>query len=224
MSQDQIFAGWNEREAIAEAMVPVIGRLYRDDEVEISVFGKVIVKRSVIDILKAHKYARQVEGGDLSVHDTYPVLQVMDKMALSRSHVDIGKLAVKFKEEGNGRSLEDFLDAELADAKKNGDEAPPTDVVLYGFGRIGRLLARILIEKTGGGQHLRLRAIVVRGNKDVATDLAKRAGLLERDSVHGAFQGNIRVDVENSAIIANGNLIKVIYADAPDTIDYTEHQ
>jgi glyceraldehyde 3-phosphate dehydrogenase len=220
VSRENIFADWKEREAIAESMIPVIGRLYRDCEVETSVLGKIIVKRSVINILKAHKYVRQVEGEELSVSDTYPVLQAMDKMDLGRAHVDIGKLAIKFKKEGGDRSLEDFLNEELAGAKKNGDKTEPTDVVLYGFGRIGRLLARLLIEKTGGGQNLRLGAIVVRGK---GGDLEKRASLLRRDSVHGSFMGTITVDEENSALVANGNQIKVIYADAPDTIDYTKY-
>ena len=64
-------------------------------------------------------------------------------------------------------------------------------MVLYGFGRIGRLLARILIEKSGGGKGLRLRAIVVRKGK--GEDLVKRA-LLRRDSVHGPFRGTISID------------------------------
>ena len=220
MSQEQVFADWKEREAVAESMIPVVGRLYRDREVQSSVFGKIIVNRSVINILKAHRFVRQVEGEELSVHDTFPVLQAMDKMDLGRAHIDIGKLAVKFRKEGNGASIEEFLNKELAGALKNGDEAQPTDVVLYGFGRIGRLLARLLIDKTGGGHSLRLRAIVVRGK---GGDLEKRASLLRRDSVHGSFLGTISVDEETSTITANGNVIKVIYADAPDTIDYTAY-
>jgi glyceraldehyde 3-phosphate dehydrogenase len=98
----------------------------------------------------------------------------------------------------------------------------PQDVVLYGFGRIGRLMARILIDKTDGGDCLRLRAIVVRKGK-APNDLVKRASLLRRDSVHGAFDGTIRVDEERQSFVANGNEVKVIYADAPDTIDYTQY-
>ncbi len=97
----------------------------------------------------------------------------------------------------------------------------PQDVVLYGFGRIGRLLARILIEKSGSGEKLRLRAVVVR--KGGAEDLEKRAALLRRDSVHGQFNGIITIDKEENAIIANGNLIRVIYADSPETADYTRY-
>ncbi len=97
----------------------------------------------------------------------------------------------------------------------------PTDIVLYGFGRIGRLLTRLLIEQTGNGQIMRLRAIVVR--KSGANDLEKRVNLLRNDSVHGSFEGTIRVDEENSQIIANGNVIPFIYSDGPDTLDYTEY-
>jgi glyceraldehyde 3-phosphate dehydrogenase len=92
---------------------------------------------------------------------------------------------------------------------------------LYGFGRIGRLLARILIEQTGGGDKMRLKAAVVR--KGSADDLVKRASLLRRDSVHGHYQGTIRIDEEENAIIANGNMIRIIYSDAPESVDYTGH-
>jgi glyceraldehyde 3-phosphate dehydrogenase len=54
-------------------------------------------------------------------------------------------------------------------------------------------------------------------------DLAKRASLLRRDSVHGTFQGTITVDEEQNALIANGNVIKIIYANSPDSIDYTDY-
>ena len=97
----------------------------------------------------------------------------------------------------------------------------PRDVVLYGFGRIGRLMARLLIEKAGGGDVLRLRAVVVR--RSSSDDLAKRAALLRRDSIHGSFKGTIRVDDERNSFIANGNEVKLIHADAPENIDYTAH-
>ncbi len=222
MSQELVFADWKAREALAEAMVPLIGRLYRDRNVETSVFGRLVHKRSVTDILKAHRFARQMmqDQEELSVHDTYPVLEAVDRLGVANAHVDVGKLVIKFRHEGNG-DIEAFLKKEL-DSVIGAPEREPTDVVLYGFGRIGRLLARLLIERTGGGQSLRLRAIVVRrGNAE--NDLEKRASLLRRDSVHGSFKGTIQVDEENQALIANGNMIKVIFADAPDTIDYTDY-
>ena len=221
MSQDQVFTEWKEREAAAEAMIPMIGRMYRDRNIETSVYGRLVVKRSVIDILKAHRFARQMESQELTVLDTYPVLEAIEAMDVQSAHIDIGKMAVKFRKEGNGVDLKTFLEKELASVI-GAEERQGTDVVLYGFGRIGRLLARLLIERTGGGQSLRLRAIVVRkGN--AANDLEKRASLLRRDSVHGSFKGTIQINEETNTIIANGNEIKVIFSDGPDKVDYTEY-
>jgi glyceraldehyde 3-phosphate dehydrogenase len=221
VSQNQVFADWKEREATAESMIPMVGRLYRDRNVETSVYGRLIVKRSVIDVIKAHRFARQIEAEELTVLDTYPVLEALEALDVKSAHVDIGKLAVKYRQEGNGRSLQAFLEEELATVI-GADERQGTDVVLYGFGRIGRLLARLLIERTGGGQSLRLRAIVVRKGK-AANDLEKRASLLRRDSVHGSFKGTIQVDEERNMIIANGNEIQVIFSDGPDQVDYTQY-
>jgi glyceraldehyde 3-phosphate dehydrogenase len=221
VSQDQVFAEWKEREATAEAMIPMIGRLYRDRNVETSVYGRLIVKRSVIDILKAHRFARQMAVDELTVLETYPILEALETLDVSGAHVDLGKMAVKFRESGNGRTMKEFLEEQLASVI-GVEDRHGTDVVLYGFGRIGRLLARLLIERTGGGQSLRLRAIVVRkGSAD--HDLEKRASLLRRDSVHGSFKGTIQIDEENNTLIANGNEIKVIFSNAPDQIDYTEY-
>lgn len=103
MSHEQInqhLSNWTERESTAEAMIPLIGRLYRKNNVVTSVYGRAIINQSVIDIIRAHRFVRQVEDSELSVHDTLPILQAMDKLELGRAHVDIGKLAVKFKEEG----------------------------------------------------------------------------------------------------------------------------
>ena len=213
---------WKAREETAESMIPVIGGLYRKNNVVLSVYGRAIINRSVIDILKAHRFVRQVESEELSVLDTYPVLKAITKLDITACHIDIGKMAVKFRKEGNGATLESFVAAQLEQVEKQGPAGEEgKDVVLYGFGRIGRLLARIMIEKAGGGQGMRLRAIVVRKAK--GNDLVKRASLLRRDSIHGSFKGTIQVDEENSALIANGTYIKIIYANNPSEIDYTKY-
>lgn len=226
---DTCFEDWKQREAIAEAMIPVIGRLYRKNNVITSIYGRAIINQSVIGLLKSHRFVRQVENSELSVHDTYPLLKVLDTLDLGHAHIDIGKLANKYHAVKADVALEDFLKAELAevvgqfDAEEAAHRSEQTkDVVLYGFGRIGRLLARILIEKSGGGNNLRLRAIVVR-NGGADNDLEKRASLLRRDSVHGSFEGTITVDEEGQAIVANGNRIQVIYSDSPSTVDYTQY-
>lgn len=222
---DQCLDEWIDREALAEAMIPLIGQLYRNNQVVTTIYGRGLINHSVISILKAHRFARHRLKGEveLSVHDTYPMLKAISEVKPGPASIDLGKLVAKFKAEGNGRSVQQFVADELADIAGKQDSGPceGKDVVLYGFGRIGRLLARILIERTGSGCGLRLRAIVVR--KGAANDLQKRASLLRRDSVHGPFNGTIIADEEKNTLNANGNLIQVIYSNDPTTVDYTQY-
>ena len=218
------FPDWKEREALAEAMIPLIGSLYRKNVVTYC-YGRALYNQSVTQIMKTHRYVRQVAQNELSEFESHPILEEMAKLNLGPSHIDVGKLATKYMEEAGSQQVDvaGFVKKECQDVI-NSDALPlndPQDVVLYGFGRIGRLLARLLIEKTGSGQQLRLRAVVVR--KGGADDLAKRASLLRRDSVHGSFQGTIRVDEENSCIIANGNVIRFLYANSPDELNYEDY-
>jgi glyceraldehyde 3-phosphate dehydrogenase len=221
--EEKYLADWRNREEIAESMLPLIGRLYRDHDVVITLYGRSLVHGSTIDILKAHRFARQILENELSVRETYPVLKAVGSLDLASARVDIGKLTVRYMAQQGNLPLDEFVRGELAPVNigKSAALSAPRDVVLYGFGRIGRLLARILIEKTGSGDKLRLRAAVVR--KGAEDDLIKRASLLRRDSVHGHFQGAITIDEAENAIIANGNMIRIIYADAPENIDYTKY-
>lgn len=220
--QEDHFGRWKNREEIAESMIPMIGKLYREKNVTTTVYSRSLVNKSVIQILKTHRFVKQVEDAELSVVDTFPILQEVMKLDLGPCRVDIGKLAVNYKKDSRGQSIEEYVRDELAGAISDKDIQPqPTDVVLYGFGRIGRILARLLIEKAGSGNGLRLRAVVVR--ESGKGDLQKRASLLRRDSVHGPFSGTIAVDEEGSAIIANGNYIRVIYSGDPASVDYTQY-
>lgn len=213
---------WIDREATAEAMIPMIGGLYRSKNVITSVYGRPVINRSVIELMKAHRFVRHMEEQELSVLDTFPIVQVLAELDINSIHVDVGRLAVKYRNEGSGQDLKEFVTAELGDAVgQEMVDGENRDIVLYGFGRIGRLLARILIEKSGGGNGLRLRAIVVRRGK--GEDLVKRTSLLRRDSIHGTFRGSLTIDEENEAIIANGNYIKIIYANSPSEVDYTQY-
>lgn len=223
-SPNDFFLDWKEREALAEAMIPIIGKLYRQSNVSTYIYGKNMVNRSVIDLMKAHRFVRQVENNELSEFDTFPMLSAISKLRLGPAHIDLGKMVFKYQQQAGEQSIDEFVCRELADIVDS-DFKPlpkPQDVVLYGFGRIGRLVARILIEKAGGGDVLRLRAIVIRkGKKD--HDLEKRAALLRRDSVHGSFKGTIRVLADQNVLVINGNPVKVIYANQPEEIDYREY-
>lgn len=224
-SLDDYFPDWKEREALAEAMIPLIGQLYRKNVVTYC-YGRAMHNQSVTQLMKTHRYVRQIAQNELSEFESYPILEAMSNLDLGPCHIDVGKLASIYMEESQAdadASPQAFV--EKACAEVIGRHVPPIpepqDIVLYGFGRIGRLLARLLVEKTGSGQQLRLRAIVVR--KGAENDLIKRASLLRRDSVHGSFQGTLRVDEENNCIIANGNVIRVIYAASPAEVDYEQY-
>ncbi|MFJ9152557.1 glyceraldehyde-3-phosphate dehydrogenase [Streptomyces sp. NPDC102270] len=224
--KDDSFTDWKNREEIAESMIPMIGRLHRERDVTVLLHSRSLVNKSVVSILKTHRFARQIAGEELSVTDTLPFVQALTTLDLGPSQIDIGRLAEIYQADDRGLSVAEFTAEAVAGATGGNkiDRREPRDVVLYGFGRIGRLVARLLIEKAGSGNGLRLRAIVVRGGGGRASeDLVKRASLLRRDSIHGQFQGTITVDEAESAIIANGNTIKVIYANDPSEVDYTAY-
>jgi glyceraldehyde 3-phosphate dehydrogenase len=218
---DTYLKEWQTQEATAERMLPVIGSLYRDKNVVTTVYGRSLVHCTAIDILKAHRFARRTLENELSVLDSWPLLEAISRLDLAPARIDLGKLTFGFGT--TGLSADAYVRRELASVNTGVSPilSEPQDIVLYGFGRIGRLLARILIEKAGSGEKFRLKAAVVR--KGSADDLQKRASLLRRDSVHGPFNGIITIDEEANAIIANGNMIRIIYADSPESVDYTQY-
>jgi glyceraldehyde 3-phosphate dehydrogenase len=217
-----VFQDFSEQQTLADASMPLIGGLYRDRGVITLLYGRPIMHRTPMTLLEEHEYVQQVEDNDFSIRDTHPLLEGMSHMALTPARIDVGQLAMNWRDAGRP-DVDAFLKDQLGPCLDGNPTVreTPQDVVLYGFGRIGRLLARLLSERAGNGEGMRLRAIVVR--KPKVPDLEKRASLLRRDSVHGHFRGLITVDEEENAIVANGNHIKVIYANSPDEIDYTAY-
>lgn len=210
---------WKAREELAERMIPIIGSLYRNNDVVTSIHGRSLINQSAVDILKAHRFARQVDDVELPIETSFALIEALAELDPGAASLDIGALAQRFID-SQSTDAKEFLSGDLdgvIDSPR--EQGPGADVVLYGFGRIGRLLARILIEHAGSGHGLRLRAIVVR--KGAENDLVKRASLLRRDSVHGAFNGTISVLEDENVLLANGVRIQVIYADDPAAIDYT---
>jgi glyceraldehyde 3-phosphate dehydrogenase len=223
----QHLQNWNDRQALAEKMIPVLGSLYRGPSVILRVFGKKIMNTSTIAIIDAHLHGALIVGIALDMEKSFEMLKLIAKMDLRPCRLDLGKLCHEYltQDSDQDQGMQAFLDQRLA--KLLGDTEPSEheshDVVLYGFGRIGRILARLLIDRTGTGAKLRLRGVVLRAKGDLQVDLEKRAELLRRDSVHGEFDGSIKVDVERQALIANGNFIQLIYADSPSEVDYTKY-
>ena len=221
------FGDWKWREALAELMVPLIGSLYRKG-INIMIYGKSLVNESPVAIMKAHRFARQTDNNELSELETYPILQHISTLELQDCEIDIGEIAVRcpfFDDiKDDSSKIPNYINSELKSVINVDSKRPkvPANIVLYGFGRIGRLVARMMTQTTGPGNYFRLKAIVIRKAAD--DDIFKRASLLTRDSVHGPFDGTVRVDEENSTLVINGNPVKVIYAKNPDEVNYADYE
>ncbi|RZJ99851.1 MAG: glyceraldehyde-3-phosphate dehydrogenase, partial [Flavobacterium sp.] len=196
--------------------------LWYDKSIELVFFRNQLIDRNVSEIINLHEYAGAFVEKPISVFDTVEIARAILSMDLPPSKLDIGKLTYEFHlEHDNYNDSKSFVIDKLRNAKEF-KNINPKNVVLYGFGRIGRLLARELMSKTGKGNQLRLRAIVTRDKND-ATSLEKRASLLRYDSIHGDFQGSVIADPENNALIINGTTVHIITANSPEEIDYTTY-
>jgi glyceraldehyde 3-phosphate dehydrogenase len=211
----------DRRRATVE-FIKIVSDLWYDKSIELVLFRNQLIDRTVSDILNLHEYAGEFVQKPISIFDSVEIAQAIQTLEIPPAKLDIGKLTYEYHiEEGKYSNALNFVSEKLKDAKES-ETIAPKDVVLYGFGRIGRLVARELMTKTGKGSQLRLRAIVTRGAVD-AVVLEKRASLLRNDSVHGDFSGTVAVDVENEALIINGTTVNIISANQPEDIDYTKY-
>lgn len=212
-----------EKERACVSLNNSIGELMLSKSVELVLFRNPLLNQSVPEILNLHDYARSVVNKPIDVFTTSELAKEILNLDLAPSKVDIGKLANEWLAEGsNFATKADFINQKLADIiGAAGEGMEPKDVVLYGFGRIGRLACRELIKQAGKGQQLRLRAIVTR--KVDEASMIKRAALLRNDSVHGTFEGTVVEDYANSQLIINGQIVKLIEAKNPEDVDYTAY-
>ncbi len=211
----------DRRKATTE-FIKIVSDLWYDKSIEIVLFKNQVIDKNVSDIIHLHEYAGEFVQKPISIFDSVEILRAISDMMLPPSKLDIGKLTYEYHSDTNIlNNVKSFVIDKLQSAQdfKN---IEPKDVVLYGFGRIGRLVARELMSKTGKGNQLRLRAIVVRGKPSIE-NLEKRASLLRTDSVHGIFNGTVKVDYANLKLIINGTTVHVIYANMPEEIDYTKY-
>ncbi|AMP97295.1 Glyceraldehyde-3-phosphate dehydrogenase [Pedobacter cryoconitis] len=217
------FQNWIEKEKKAVELLNVVGQLWFDRSIELVLFRKPLFDVGSSEILAHHQYAKEISGKDINIYETLELANEIAKCNLAPSRVDIGRLAAEWLDENNDfATMHDFVISKLSrHIGKDKISLLPKDVVLFGFGRIGRLAARELILQAGKGEQLRLRAIVTRTYSD--EELIKRAELLRTDSVHGTFNGIIIEDFINKALIINGQTIYFIVANHPEDVDYTTY-
>ena len=211
-----------DRRKAAIDIIKIVSDLWYDKSIELIFFRNPLLNRNVSDVMNLHEYAGEFIQKPINVFDTVEIAKALSNLDLPPSRIDIGKLTYEFHMDTNAvHDPRAFVIDRLKDSKKS-QEIKPKDVVLYGFGRIGRLLAREMMSKIGKGEQLRLRAIVTRDRND-AQSLEKRASLLRYDSVHGDFEGSVSADVDNNALIINGTTVHIITAAGPEEIDYTQY-
>jgi glyceraldehyde 3-phosphate dehydrogenase len=211
-------------EKAATAFVKAIHDLFYDRGIETVLFRNQALDKRPSEILDLHLYARKIVGRNITVQDTTALLEELMKKDMCAARFDIGRLGAEWVEERiKYPNMSAFVDDKLSDfiGPENRVTSQPKDVVLFGFGRIGRLVARELIAQEGKGKQLRLRAIVARGI--TVENLEKRASLLRIDSVHGPFPGTVEADTENMTLVVNGRPITLIDSKNPEDIDYTSH-
>ncbi len=217
------FQNWIEKEKKAVQLLQIVGQLWFDRSIELVLFRKPLFDVGSSEILACHQYAKEISGKDINIYETLELAKEIASCSIAPSRIDIGRLATEWLDENNQFATQhDFVISKLsAHIGHDKISLKPKDVVLYGFGRIGRLAARELILQAGKGEQLRLRAIVTRSYSD--EELIKRAELLRTDSVHGTFNGIIIEDFQNKALIINGQTVCFIEAKNPEDIDYTAY-
>ena len=211
----------NQEKAAVE-LLSNVGRLLFDKSIELVLFRNHLVDINATEVLRLHKYAAEVVGKSISIFDTADLAKCLYAMDLAPAKIDIGRLASDWLvERDHYKTQEEFLAEKLRNfMRESGPEIEPRDVVLFGFGRIGRLVARELIKQAGKGQQLRLKAIVTREDDDLS--IKKRAALFENDSVHGRFKGTVDIDYPNKALLINGQRVHMIGTKDPGGMDYTQ--
>lgn len=213
---------WIDNEMAASELINLVSRLWYEKSIELILLRSVLVNRGSGKILNKHIRAETILKKTVKVQDSLLIAKAILEEDVAPARIDIGRLNSEWTDEKDQfpsvnafvrRKLKAFIGVPPRSTKTQ-------DVVLYGFGRIGRLLAREITLFAGNGSHLRLRAVVTRSNKP--EDVKKRVSLFRKDSVHGPFNGVANEDLENLSMTVNGQIIKFIEAKNPEDVDYTE--
>lgn len=218
---------WHAREKLALKMIQLVGDLRFDQAIEIVLFRRSVYDSRPSELIQHHEVSINYTGKPLQLSETFALLEEIAAIPnLAPSKIDLGILAIEWEEERDQYAgYHDFVNDKLrafVGADKNVVEA--RDVVLYGFGRIGRLLARRMIELTGSGDQLRLKAIVLRPKMpDLISEVRKRMALFFEDTIHGTFHGTVELSEGGRELIINGNKVALIFAGNPSEVDYTEY-
>ncbi|MCD6112944.1 MAG: glyceraldehyde-3-phosphate dehydrogenase [Bacteroidales bacterium] len=213
---------WITEEKCAVEFINVISKLWFDKSIELIIFRRQLLERSPSNILNKHSYAENIINKKLNIKDSLLLAKAILDTNIAPARIDIGRLNKEWTEEkDNYKDVNSFINDKLkAFINVSPRSKEYKDVILYGFGRIGRLVARELINIAGDGSRLRLRAIVTR-NTDAA-NIKKRISLFRKDSVHGPFNGIAIDDADNKSLYINGHIVKMLSVKNPEDMNYEE--
>jgi len=210
-----------ERAAIE--LIKITSDLSFERSIELTIFRNQLIDKRSSEILNLHEYAKAFVEKPINIKETLAIAKAIAESNIAASKIDIGKLTFEWiKEKDSYENIKSFIIEKLKFIGDTNIQFKPKDVILFGFGRIGRLLARELMSQKGKGEQLRLRVIVLRNIDDQS--IIKRASLLSTDSVHGKFPGTVITDLENKALIINGHSVKLVKASNPEEVDYTKYE
>ena len=210
-----------ERAAIE--LIKITSDLSFERSIELTIFRNQLIDKRTSEILNLHEYAKAFVEKPINIKETLAIARAIAESNTAASKIDIGKLTFEWiKEKDLYENIKSFINNKLKFIDDSKIQFKPKDVILFGFGRIGRLLARELMSQKGKGEQLRLRVIVLRNIDDQS--IIKRASLLSTDSVHGKFPGTVITDLENKALIINGHSVKLVKASNPEEVDYTKYE
>ena len=211
------------QERAAIELIKITSDLSFERSIELTIFRNQLIDKRSSEILNLHEYAKAFVEKPINIKETLAIAKAIAESNITASKIDIGKLTFEWiKEKDSYENINSFIIEKLKFIDNTNIQVKPKDVILFGFGRIGRLLARELMSQKGKGEQLRLRVIVLRNIDDQS--IIKRASLLSTDSVHGKFPGTVITDLENKALIINGHSVKLIKASNPEEVDYTKYE
>jgi glyceraldehyde 3-phosphate dehydrogenase len=128
-----------DRRRAGVELINIISDLWYDKSIEMVLFRNQLIDRNVSEIINLHEYAGAFVGKPISVFDSVEIAKALLSLDLPPSKLDIGKLTYEFHlKDDKYSNAKSFVIDKLKNAKSK-EDIQPKDVVLYGFGRIGRL-------------------------------------------------------------------------------------
>ena len=143
ISYENQLNNWIDKEKSAVNLLNSVGTLMYDKGIEIVLFRKKILEIGVSELLNYIDYANKVVGRENDIKIAALLAQKMIDMDLSASKIDIGLLTAEYIESQSNK-INDFLLKKLShivNTNNNDSITKAKDVILFGFGRIGRLAA-----------------------------------------------------------------------------------